>query len=61
MSWDRDLKTSKRWFEYAWCLRIGLVIRDLEQRYASGGESAEGVYSPTFQVENLALIGCVWQ
>jgi hypothetical protein len=45
------LKTSKRCFESVWCLGIGLAICDLEQRYASGGESAEGVYSPPFRVK----------
>jgi hypothetical protein len=29
------------------------VIYDLEQRYASGGDCARGVQSPTLQGENL--------
>jgi hypothetical protein len=59
---NRDLETSKRWFECGWWWGIGLVIRDLMQRYASGGDCAGGVHCPTLQDKNpRSGLNCAWQ
>jgi hypothetical protein len=48
----QDPRTRKRWSESRWWLGIGSAIRDLQQRYASGGDYIGGVHSLTFQGEN---------
>jgi hypothetical protein len=60
---DRDLRTSRRLFECGWWWGIGLAVRDMVQRYASGATTQEEfrVLPCGVKIQGLTLIGCVWQ